>query len=61
MIFVAIVSVADGLLVPNSLLAVTEQVYVVPCDKPVTLRGDELPDAVLPPHVALYIVGYGCP
>ena len=50
--------VPDGVLVPLAFVAVTVKVYVVPSVRPVTVIGDEPPDAVKPPvfEVTVYPV-----
>jgi hypothetical protein len=49
----------DGTLVPIELVAVTVNVYAVPFVRPVTVIGDETPDASMPPggdDITLYLV-----
>ena len=50
--------VADCVLVPYALLAVTVNVYVVPFERPVIVIGDEPPVALKPPvfDVTVYVV-----
>jgi hypothetical protein len=40
---------------PNPLLAVTVNVYAVPFAKPLTVIGDEMPDALMPPGEAITV------
>lgn len=48
----------DAVLVPLALVAVTVNVYVVPLVRPVTIIGDPVPLAVIPPglDVTVYVV-----
>ncbi len=46
---VILLDAAEAGLVPTALVAVTVNVYAVPEARPVTVNGDEAPDAVNPP------------